>query len=96
MVETCKCSLDNLKRLRLLTNTNNLTRLYCIRRNVNHLAVNNNVLMSDKLASSCTCGSNAQTEHNIVKTAFQVLKQYLTCDTISLGCILKHITELTL
>ena len=96
MVETSKSSIDNLERLRLLAYSNNLTRLYCIRRNVNHLTVDNNVLVSDKLTSCSTCGSNTQTENYVVKTALQVLKKHLTGDTISLGCILKHITELTL
>src|SRR3712207_5611052 len=76
--------------------TNNLAGLHCIRRNVNNFTVNNNMLMTYHLTSCCTCGSDTQTENNVIKTALQVLKQYLTGNTLSLCSFLKHITELTL
>ena len=54
------------------------------------------MLVAYQLTCSSTGRSNAQTEHYVVKTALQVLQQHLTGDTVSLGCLLKHITELAL
>src|SRR3712207_8099979 len=54
------------------------------------------MLMTYHLTSSSTCGSNTQTEYYVIETALQVLKQYLTGNTLSLCSFLKHITELPL
>ena len=43
VVETCQCILDDLERLGLLANANYHSRLNRKRRNVNYLAINNNV-----------------------------------------------------
>ena len=96
MIETCKSCFDNLERLRLLTNTNNHTRLNCKRRDINYLTINNDVLVTNQLTSSSTCWSDTKTENNVVKTALEILKKNLTSNTISLSSLIKHITELTL
>ena len=96
MIETSESCLDNLERLRLLTNTDNHTWLNSERRNVYYLTINNDVLVTYQLTRSCTCWSDTQTEHNVIKTALKILKKNLTSNTISLSCLIKHITELTL
>ena len=96
MVETCKGCLDNLERLRLLTNTDNHTRLYSERWDINYLTINNDVLVTNQLTSCCTSWSDTQTENNVIKTALKILKKNLTSNTVSLSCLIKHITELTL
>ena len=96
VVETCQCILDNLKRLGLLANANYHSRLNRERRNVNYLAINNDVLVAYQLACSCTSGGDTQAEYDVVKTALQILKENLTGNAFSLCRLLKHITELTL
>ena len=96
MVEACKSSFNDLKRLCLFTNTNNLTRLNLIRRNVHNLAINGDVLVADHLTSSSTCRSNTQTINHIVQTALKQLKQNLTGDAVCLGGLVEQIAELTL
>ena len=96
MIETSKCCLYNFERFRLLTNTDNHTWLNSKRRNVNYLAINNDVLVTNQLTSCSTSWSDTQTENNVIKTAFKILKENLTGNTISLSCLFEHITELTL
>ena len=96
MVETCKCSFNHLERLRLLTNSNHHTRLNSERWDVYYFTVNSDVLVTYKLTCSSTSRSNTKTEYYVVKTTFEILKENLTGNTISLCCLLKHITELTL
>ena len=88
--------LDNLERLSLLTNTNNHARLHSKRRNIYNLAINYDMLVTHELTGSCTSGSDTKTEHHIVESALQILEKHLTGDAFSLGCLLKHITELAL
>ena len=54
------------------------------------------MLVAYELTSSGASRSDTKTENNIVKTTLKILKQYLTSNTLSLGGLLKHITELTL
>src|SRR5574344_2236293 len=54
------------------------------------------MLVTNELTSSSTSRRNTQTEHYVVKTALKHLEQHLTGDTLSLSCLLEHITELTL
>ena len=96
MVETCQRSFDDFERLRFLTYTNNLAWLNCIRRNIDNFSINDDVLMPYHLTSSSARWGNTQTEYNIVKTAFKVLKENLTGNSIRLCSLLKHITELAL
>ena len=95
-MKPARSSLNHLKRLRLLADTYHLTRLYRVRGDVHNLAVNHDVTVADQLARSRTGRSNAKTEHYIVQTALKVLEKNLTGNAVSLGCLLKHITELTL
>ena len=96
MIETCQSSLNYLERLRLLTNSNNLTRLNRIRSNVEYLSINCDMLMTYELTSGSTSRSNTQTENNVVQTALEKLKENLTGDTLALCSLLKQVAELTL
>ena len=77
VVKTCQSSSNHLQRLGTLTHADNLAGLYCVRGNTYHFAVNGDVLVVDELTGSSTSGSDAQTEHDVVKTALQVLQQDL-------------------
>ena len=54
------------------------------------------MLVAYQLTRSCTGGSYAKAEDNIVKTALEALQKNLTGNTVSLSCTLEQITELTL
>ena len=96
MVEACQSILYYLKALAALANTYYLTGLDAIRRDTNHFTIYNDVLVVDKLAGSTTGGSDTQTINDVVKTAFEVLKENLTGDTTGAGCLLEHVAELLL
>ncbi len=96
VIETCKGVIYHFKGLGFLTNSNNLTRLYLERCNAYYIAINGDVLVTYKLTSCTTCGSDSETEHHIVETAFEELKKNLTCYAVSLSGLFEHITELTL
>ena len=96
VVEASQSSLNHFKALGLLANTNYITRLHLVRGDTYNIAIDDNVLVVDKLTSSSTSRSNSKTEDDIVKTALQVLKKHLTSDTVSLGCSVEHVVELTL
>ncbi len=94
MLETRQSILNNLQRLAALTDADNLTRLYRIRSNVHNLAINNDVLVKDKLTGSCTTRSNSKTINQIVETTLEKLKKNLTCNTLGTLSLLKKATEL--
>ena len=96
VVEACQSSLNHFKALGLLANTNYITRLHLVRGDTYNIAIDDNVLVVDKLTSSSASRSNSKTEDDIVETALQVLKKHLTSDTVSLGCSVEHVVELTL
>ena len=54
------------------------------------------MLVANELACSCTGRCQTKTEHYVIKTAFEVLQQYLTGNAASLGSFLEHVAELTL
>ena len=85
---------NNLQRLGFLTNANQLSGLNSIRRNIDYFTVNSNMLVAYQLTGSSTRRSNTQTINDIVQTAFEQLKQYLTGNTLSSSGLLKQITEL--
>jgi hypothetical protein len=96
VVKACQSILNNFKALATFANTYHLTGLNAIRRDTYYLTVNYDVLVVDKLTSSTTGGSDAQTVNDVVETAFQVLKEDLTGDTTGASSLFKHIAELLL
>ena len=60
VVETCQSSLNHLKALGLLANTNYITRLHLVRGDTYNIAIDDNVLVVDKLTSSSARISSAR------------------------------------
>ena len=94
MIKTSQSISYHFQRLRLLTNANDLTRFYRIRRNIHHATVYNNMLMTHQLTGSRTGRSNAQTINDIIQTTFQILQKDLTGNTTGPSSFLEHVTEL--
>ena len=59
------------------------------------MTVNDNMLVTNQLAGSRTCGSYTKTEHNIIKTTLKILQKNFTGNTVCCCSLLKHVTELT-
>ena len=77
VVETSESVGNDLKRLRLFAHTDYITGLYCIRSDVDHLAVDSDVLVEHELTGGRTAGSDAQTIYYIIQTAFEELQNCL-------------------
>ena len=71
---------DDLERLALLADSNHLARLNTIRRDVDNLTVDDNMLMAYELASSGAGGSYTETIDDIVKTALKDREEDLASD----------------
>ena len=96
VVEASQSCLYDLKRLSLLTDTDNITCFYLIRSNTYDITVNNNVFVADELAGCRTGRCNTETEHYVVQTALKTLEENLTCNTVCLGSLVEQVAELTL
>ena len=95
VVEACQRVCNYFETLRLLTYSDDLTRFYTVRSNVHYLTINSDVLVVYKLTSCCTSRSDTQAIYNIVKTAFEILKENFTGNAAGCCCLIKHVTELT-
>lgn len=87
---------DDLERLALLADANNLTGLNTIRRDVDNLSVDDDVLVANELASSCAGGGDAETVNYVIKTALKDGEEDLTGDTLGALSVGVSDTELTL
>ena len=96
VVESCQGIGNDLERLRLLANADDHTGLDSKRRNVDHLAIDDDMTMADELTGSCAGGSEAQTEHHVVESALKVLQQHLTGDAFGLGSLFEEDAEVYL
>ena len=96
VVKTSQRISDYFQRFGTLANTDYLTGLYRIRRNVHHFTVYRDVLVPHQLPSCGASRSNTHTEYHVVKTALQQLKQDFTCNTLKRCGFLKQIAELFL
>ncbi|MCY1406291.1 hypothetical protein D9M71_215530 [compost metagenome] len=82
--------------LRLLANSNHVTSLDLVGRNVHGLAVDADGLVGYQLTRFGTSGTEAHAVYDVVQTAFQDLQQVLTSGALTAGCFLVVTTELTL
>ncbi len=96
VVEASEVVFDNFERLGLLANSYNLTWLNLEGSDVNDFTVNGDVLVTDELTCSAASWSDTETINYVVETALEELQEHLTSDTVSLGSLLKQITELAL
>ncbi len=94
VVETCKMIGDNFKRLALFADADNVAGFNLIGSDVHYSAIDCDVAVQNELTGSCTCRGNAQTVYNVVKTAFEKLKQNFTGDTLHRTCTLEKVAEL--
>src|SRR5699024_946144 len=77
----------------LLFDLNHVTGLYLIGRDIDLLAVYQNMLVIYNLSGLLTGTAKAHTEQNVVQSALQQAKQVLTVLTAHTVCLLIVITE---
>ena len=95
MIESSKCIGYYLERFGFLTNANYLAGFNRIRRDIHHLAIDNDVTVQHELTGCGTRGSDTQTEYDIVETGFEQLKEHFTFHTFGARSFLKQVSKLS-